>query len=375
MTKARILVVEDEFITGADLQAKLQEMGFAVPVVADTGESAVQVAGEQRPDLVLMDIHLKTAMTGIEAAEQIHANYGIPVIFLTGQSDEATVEKAKVSAPFGYLIKPVDDRALKITINMALYKHALDENLKKQEKTITALLNATTDALFILDRDGTILGLNETLAKRAGKRINEIVNTSFFELIPAGAISTRLAEEIRAGITGKSNRFEEEYNGQWYDNNIYPIADSTGTVMMIAVFSNDITVRKKVEMEVLHANEHLQKEKESLLVMSSAIDTMEDIVVITDAMGNIEYVNSAFTKKIGYTQAEVVRRHIGEFQNPGDPYAIDKNAFIARSKDAWSGNITLKNKYGLKIKASLRSSPVIKENRLICRTFVLREQL
>jgi PAS domain S-box-containing protein len=322
-----------------------------------------------------MDIHLKGAMTGIEAAEIIHDKYSIPVIFLTGQSDEATVEKAKVSAPFGYLIKPVDDRALKITINMALYKHALDESMKKQEQTIVALLNATTDALFIIDREGNILALNETLAKRAGKRISELVKTSFFELIPSGAISTRLAEEIRAGMGGKASRFEEEAAGKWFDNNIYPISDSTGTVMMIAVFSNDITARKRVEMEVLEANRSLQKERENLLVMSSAIDTMDDIVVITDAVGNIEYINTAFTKKLGYTQIEVARKHISELQNPGDPYAIDKNAFIARKKDAWSGNITLKNKYGLKIKASLRSTPVIKENTLICRTFVLREQL
>jgi len=375
MTKARILVVEDEFITGADIQAKLQDMGYDVPVVADTGEYAIQVAGEQMPDLVLMDIHLKGEMTGIEAAEKIHDKYSLPVIYLTGQSDEATVEKAKVSAPFGYLIKPVDDRALKITINMALYKHALDESMKKQEQTIVALLNATTDALFIIDRDGNILALNETLARRAGKRIPDLVKTSFMELIPGGAISTRLAEEIRDGMGGKSNRFEEEARGRWFDNNIYPIADSSGTVIMIAVFSNDITARKRVEMEVLEANRSLQKERENLLVMSSAIDTMDDIVVITDAVGNIEYVNTAFTKKLGYTRVEVVRRHISELQNPGDPYAIDKNAFIARQKTAWSGNITLKNKYGMKIKASLRSTPVIQENKLICRTFVLREQL
>ncbi len=375
MTKARILVVEDEFITGADLQAKLQDMGYDVPVVANTGEYAVQAAGEQRPDLVLMDIHLKGTMNGITAAEQIQGRYSLPVIFLTGQSDEATVEKAKVSAPFGYLIKPVDDRALRIAINMALYKHALDASLKKHEQTIAALLNATTDALFILDCDGTVLAANEALARRAGKRIDGITGTSFFELIPGGAISTRLAEEIRAGMGGKHNRFEEESERRWYDNNIYPITDSTGTVMMVAVFSNDITLRKQVELEVLEVNKSLEKERESLLVMSSAIDTMDDIVVITDSMGHIEYVNTAFAKKIGFSPGEVLRRHISDLQNPGDPFAIDKNAFIARSKDAWSGNITLKNKYGLKIRTSLRSSPVVEENRLICRTFVFRELL
>ncbi|OPY37147.1 MAG: two-component response regulator [Methanoregula sp. PtaU1.Bin051] len=375
MNKARILVVEDEFITGADLQAKLQDMGYDVPVVVDTGESAVQVAGEQRADLVLMDIHLKGAINGIEAAEQIQGKYSLPVIFLTGQSDEATVEKAKVSAPFGYLIKPVDDKALRIAINMALYKHAIDENLKKHEQTIEALLNATTDALFILDRDGTVLALNEALARRAGKQTADIVNTSYFELIPSGAISTRLAEEIRAGMGGKKNRFEEESGGRWYDNNICPIMDSTGAVTMVAVFSNDITRLKQEELKVLEANKSLEKERERLLVMSSAIDTMDDIVVLTDSIGTIEYVNAAFVKKIGSAPGEVLRRHISELQNPGDPFAIDKNAFIARSKDAWSGNITLKNKYGLKIRASLRSSPVVEGNRLLCRTFVFREQL
>jgi PAS domain S-box-containing protein len=374
MSKGRIIVVEDEFVTGADIQAKLEEMGYEVPFVADTGELAIKKTDEERPDLVLMDIHLKDRMTGIEAAEVIHDRYGIPVIFLTGQSDESTVEKAKMSSPFGYLIKPVDDRALKISINMALYKHQMDESLKRQEQTIVALLNATTDALFIVDHNGSILALNETLAKRAGKRISELIGTPFLELIPAGAISVLLAEKIREGMGGRSLRFEEEVAGKWFDNNIYPIAESSGNVMMIAIFSNDITIRKQIEAQVLEANKSLKKERENLLVMSSAIDTMDDIVIITDATGNIEYVNSGFTKKIGYAPGEVMNKHIGDLQNPGDPYAVDKNAFISRSKDAWTGKVTLKSKYGLKIKTSLRSSPVIKDNRLICRTFVLREE-
>jgi PAS domain S-box-containing protein len=321
-----------------------------------------------------MDIHLKDRMTGIEAAEVIHDRYGIPVIFLTGQSDEATVEKAKMSSPFGYLIKPVDDRALKISINMALYKHQMDESLKRQEQTIVALLNATTDALFIIDHTGAILALNETLAKRAGKRITDLVGTPFLELIPAGAISVLLAEKIREGLSGRSLRFEEEITGKWFDNNIYPIAESSGNVMMVAIFSNDITIRKQIEGQILEANKSLKKERENLLVMSSAIDTMDDIVIITDAVGNIEYVNSAFSKKIGYAPGDVMNKHIGDLQNPGDPYVIDKNAFFARSKDAWNGKVTLKSKYGLKIKTSLRSSPVMKDNRQVCRTFVLREE-
>jgi PAS domain S-box-containing protein len=284
------------------------------------------------------------------------------------------VEKAKIATPFGYLIKPVDDRALKISINMALYKKALDENIKRQQKIIRALLNATTDALFIVDRDGIILGLNESLAKRAQKVSDGLLNTSFFELIPAGAISTRLAEEVRNSANGVQKRFVEEFSARWFDNNIFPITDSDGTVTMIAVFSNDITDLKKAENDLMVAHNNLLKEKERLLVMTSALDTMDDIVIITDAMGNISYVNTSFVKKLGYTANEMQHRHIGEIQYPGDPFAIDKTAFIAKSQTAWMGNLALKNKYNLKIKTSLRSSPVMMDNRLICRVFVLREQ-
>lgn len=101
MSKETILVVEDEFVTGSEIQARLEEMGFNVPGIVDTGEEAIQKTGELNPDIVVMDITLKGTMTGIEAAEQIRARYGTPVVYLTAHSDEATVNKAMLSEPFG----------------------------------------------------------------------------------------------------------------------------------------------------------------------------------------------------------------------------------------------------------------------------------
>ena len=101
--------------------------------------------------------------------------------------------------------------------------------------------------------------------------------------------------------------------------------------MMIAIFSNDITIRKQIEARVLDANESLKKERKNLLVMSSAIDTMDDIVIITDATGNID-ISIRVSPKRGYAPGEVINKHIGDIQNPGDPYAVDKNAFISRLK-------------------------------------------
>ena len=375
MAKQKILIVEDEFITAADLQSKLQEMGIDAPLIVDTGAAAIRAAGELMPDLILMDINLKGDMLGTEAAEKIREQFDIPCIFLTAHSDDQTVQKAIMADPLGYIIKPVDDRSFKITVNLGLYRQSIDKNLKRQEKITRALLNATTDALFIIDDEGMILGLNESLAKRTGKKADALLKNSFFELIPSGGISTRLAEEIRNGMKGKSSRFEEEFKGGWYDNNIYPIADAGGRITMVAVFSNDISNRIKAENEVKLVNDNLLKEKENLLVLTAALDNMDDIVFTTDAMGNIENVNSAFAKKLGYSPAEVQTKHISDLQYPGDLFAIDKNAFMTKSKTIWNGNVALKNKYGLKIRTSLRSNPVIQENRLICRIFVLRELL
>jgi DNA-binding response OmpR family regulator len=136
MAKATILVVEDEFITGADIQNNLRETGYDVPFVVDNGEDAIRKAGELHPDLVLMDITLIGEMTGIAAAAQIRDRYGIPVIFLSAHSDDTTITRALESEPFGYVIKPFESRDLKVRIEIALYKHAMDQALRERESTI-----------------------------------------------------------------------------------------------------------------------------------------------------------------------------------------------------------------------------------------------
>src|SRR5688500_8622672 len=123
MTQTRILVVEDESIVALDIQCRLESMGYEVPATVASGEKAVEQAGDLRPDLVLMDIHLQGKMDGIEAADQIRRRFGIPVIYLTANADHPTVQRAKVTEPFGYVIKPFEERELQTSIEMAIYKH------------------------------------------------------------------------------------------------------------------------------------------------------------------------------------------------------------------------------------------------------------
>ncbi|WP_051694436.1 hybrid sensor histidine kinase/response regulator [Desulfohalovibrio reitneri] len=127
----RILVVDDERIVAMDIQHTLESLGYEVSGAATSGEEAVTMAGDRGPDLVLMDINLGRGMDGIEAAGQISSLFDLPVVFLTAYSDTSTLSRAKASQPFGFLIKPFEQRELQSTIEIALYKHAMESRLRE----------------------------------------------------------------------------------------------------------------------------------------------------------------------------------------------------------------------------------------------------
>ncbi len=130
MAKARILVVEDVRFVARDIQDFLEDLGYTVPGLAATGEEAILAAAELSPDLILMDIGLKGEMDGIEAAARIRGRLNIPIIYLTGQGDEATMERAKRTDPFAYLRKPLSEKELPVAIEIALAKHHLVRKLR-----------------------------------------------------------------------------------------------------------------------------------------------------------------------------------------------------------------------------------------------------
>jgi signal transduction histidine kinase len=130
MTDKTILIVEDEAVLALDLKKQLERMGYVVPPPLATGEEAVEQAGAILPDLVLMDIKLKGRMDGIEAAEQIRAQLSIPVVYLTAYADTDTLTRARMTDPFGYLVKPFEERELHATIEMALSKHETELELR-----------------------------------------------------------------------------------------------------------------------------------------------------------------------------------------------------------------------------------------------------
>jgi two-component system sensor histidine kinase UhpB len=130
MENKKILVVEDDLVVAADLEERLNGFGYTVCSIASSGEEAVRSALELRPDLVMMDIRLKSAMDGIDAAEKIHQRCCIPVVYLTAFADMETLKRAKLTEPFGYVLKPFEDRTLQASIELAFYRHTLDSRLR-----------------------------------------------------------------------------------------------------------------------------------------------------------------------------------------------------------------------------------------------------
>jgi CheY-like chemotaxis protein len=123
MASAMILVVEDEKLVAWDIQRRLQTLGYNVVALASSGEEAVEKAAELQPDLVLMDILLPGKMDGVDAAGQLRSRFDIPVVYLTACTDDGTLQRAKVTEPLGYILKPFDQREFGPTLEMALYKH------------------------------------------------------------------------------------------------------------------------------------------------------------------------------------------------------------------------------------------------------------
>ncbi|NQU63033.1 MAG: response regulator [SAR324 cluster bacterium] len=136
MKKIRILLVEDESIIAIDTQSTLEEIGYEVVSIVDTGEKAIAVSKKQKPDIILMDIRIKGEMDGIETAEVIRTQLNIPIIFLTAYLDENRLEKAKLTIPFGYILKPVQEKDLKVTLEMALHVVKVDNERRKAEQEL-----------------------------------------------------------------------------------------------------------------------------------------------------------------------------------------------------------------------------------------------
>jgi CheY-like chemotaxis protein len=182
MADPKVMVVEDDRIIAGHIQATLNSLGYSVTALVSSGEEAVKKAERDNPDIVLMDIVLKGEMDGVEAASQIRSRLGTPIVFLTAFSDQKILERAKLTEPFGYLIKPFENRELHSTLEIALYKHKMEKRLKESQEWLSTTLNSIGDAVIASDTLGYVIFMNPVAQELtcwkqddiSGKSVNEV---------------------------------------------------------------------------------------------------------------------------------------------------------------------------------------------------------
>ncbi|WP_373839427.1 response regulator [Methanospirillum sp.] len=191
---SKILIVEDEMLISMEIKQKLMEMGYNVVGQAITGESAIQKAGEKKPDLILMDIRLKGELDGITAAKRVMELYDIPIIFLTAHSDKATLERAIAVSPSGYLLKPFKGRELMTNIEMSLHKHRIKQKVREEvHPEALSVLGKKIDAIMlpvaVISDTGVIKEINQIAADLGGFLRQELLGrpvNAIFEIQQEG---------------------------------------------------------------------------------------------------------------------------------------------------------------------------------------------
>ena len=255
MTSAKILVVEDEAIVAKDLQNRLIKFGYIVPVIASSGQEAINKAVETSPDLVLMDIKLKGLMDGIEAAREIHKYLDIPVIYLTAYADDKTLERAKITEPFAYLLKPFKERELQTNIEITLNKHSLERQLKVNKKWLDALLKSIGDGVIASDLQELVTFMNPVAENLTGWKQEEAYGRSSSEVFNIANADTHnsikspiikvLEDGIIVSLPAETILITREGGEIPIDDSAAPIKDDQDNITGAVLVFRDITERKR----------------------------------------------------------------------------------------------------------------------------------
>jgi PAS domain S-box-containing protein len=240
MAKEKILIVEDEAITALFIQDCLENLGYDVVETSTTGYEAIDAAEEYRPDLVLMDIKLAGEINGLEAARIIYDRFNIPVVYLTAYVDNNTLQKAKGTGSFGYMSKPVDEKALYRTIEIALAKHQEESSLKNANQWLSTMVKNLNDAILAIDNHGLIRFISNEAELILGKAKNELMDKSLNEIFtfknpgklpedPIKILLSNPADEHLVNLISSNNQLKT------IKISISPITDNTSQVIGLII--------------------------------------------------------------------------------------------------------------------------------------------
>jgi diguanylate cyclase (GGDEF)-like protein/PAS domain S-box-containing protein len=340
-----ILIVEDERVIAFYLQHQLEALGYRATAVVASGEQAIEKAGQLRPDLVLMDIHLEGALDGIEAAGRIHADYRIPVVFLTAHAEDETLQRAQATLPFGYLVKPVEARELHATLQMALSRRTAEVSIEADIEKGTERLRLALDSaeLGVWEWDTstcqiTTGGRIKGLLGGAPEPIGESWEAFLARVHPDDRAGVQEAMEEAVAFGRSLNLIfrTQQPGGEigWIEAHAKAAQTTPPGAVRVVGIVKDITERREAE--------------ERLRQVAVVLETLAEAIFIMDREHRIVSVNPAFTAITGYPPEAVLgqdpdvllhaRRHTDQFyprlettgggQWQGETYCRHKNGTV-----------------------------------------------
>jgi PAS domain S-box-containing protein len=348
MPKANILIVEDEAVVAADLAGKLERAGYRCVGVAADGEDALETAKELAPDLVLMDIRLAGPMDGIKTAERIQSIRNVPIIYLTAHSDMATLRRAAATEPFGYILKPFEERDVTTQIEIALFKHQAERRLRESEERYRKLVETAMDSIVTFDHAGLIVSCNPATEKMFGYRVDEMVGRNISMLIPSWF--AELGDEAPVDAASRIMRLIglwRELNGRRRQGDAFPVeiavseSFSNGEIRYTGIL-RDVSERKRTEAEL--------RWRAGLLAQT------HDAVVVWRMGGGIIYWNHGAEELYGWKVAEAAGRPIHQLLSTALPLSEEEFHRHLMEHGRWQGEIHQSTKQG---------QPVVVESRMV----------
>ncbi|MBL7928120.1 MAG: response regulator [Bacteroidia bacterium] len=302
--KPTILVVEDESIVAKDIQNTLTRLGYYVPATASSAHIAFDKLDEFKPDLVFLDIKLKGDIDGIQIAERIKTEYDIPVIFLTSFVDKATLDRAKVTEPYAYLVKPYNEPDLQSAVEMALYKSKKDKETKSNKNLYARALSHLDEAVIITDVEGKIIFMNQKAENILGYGSESAGGKFLAEMIKVQSSSVNLSQRedfSKAILNGKDISVNDaevlvSHSGKSIKGNFSssPVKDEKGNLSGNAFVIRDSNITaafpsKGVTVSAPDANNNLPFDN---LVIQNSFFVKKGSMLVKVFLDNIQWIQA-----------------------------------------------------------------------------------
>lgn len=342
-----VLLVEDSNSTAAYLKRSLTDLGYRIVGVFNKGEEAVKQAPQLQPDLVLMDIVLAGEMDGIEAAALIKNRQDVPIVYLTAHDEEALLQRAQITDPSAYILKPFNDRELEINLSFALFRHKSKRQLKvwesksqelkqniqqktqaireanskaqKTESLFSATLDALSEAVFVLDSDFNIVYANEKQLAFTHSffPLKNIIGLSYFEVyadFSSEKIKNQYLRVFHEGITIKQEeQYQDGEQTRFLEVIKSPIIEDQQVKFVVTTIS-DITSERNQRLEIAQAEENL----------TNLLNNFQEMIFVLSPRGKIEDCNSTSLQQLQVVQNNILGKDVIDFFSPNSAQELKR---------------------------------------------------